>query len=161
MIQPWIAWRLALATRRHRAVALGAALVVLLSGCSQGSAHPIAGNLTVGLRDFAIDLSRTHFESGRITIDLTNLGPTTHEFNLDRTDLAPDNLPKTLDGLTVDEDAPSLHRITSIEGVPLGAHRHVTLNLAPGHYVVYCNLEGHYLGSMHAEIFVSGTGAAS
>ncbi len=132
---------------------------MLVSSCSHASARPIAGHLTVGLRDFAIDLSRNRFESGRITIDLTNLGPTTHEFNLDRTDLAPGNLPRTLDGLTVDEDNPSLHRITSIEGIPLDANRHVSLTLAPGHYVVYCNLEGHYLGSMHAEIFVSGAGA--
>ena len=35
-----------------------------------------------------------------------------------------------------------------------GDKKNLTLNLPPGHYVLYCNLEGHYLGSMHATLDV-------
>ena len=28
------------------------------------------------------------------------------------------------------------------------------LGLTPGNYVLYCNLEGHYLGGMHASLAV-------
>ena len=30
----------------------------------------------------------------------------------------------------------------------------LVLHLAPGHYVLYCNLEGHYLGGMYAALTV-------
>jgi uncharacterized cupredoxin-like copper-binding protein len=28
------------------------------------------------------------------------------------------------------------------------------VRLPPGHYVLYCNMEGHYLAGMHAEVTV-------
>jgi uncharacterized cupredoxin-like copper-binding protein len=30
----------------------------------------------------------------------------------------------------------------------------MVLNLTPGRYVMYCNLEGHYLGGMYAALTV-------
>ena len=29
------------------------------------------------------------------------------------------------------------------------------LHLAPGRYLLFCNMEGHYMGGMHTELVVS------
>jgi uncharacterized cupredoxin-like copper-binding protein len=42
----------------------------------------------------------------------------------------------------------------SIEVLKLGESDDLTLRLPPGHYVLWCNLEGHYLGGMHASLDV-------
>jgi uncharacterized cupredoxin-like copper-binding protein len=42
----------------------------------------------------------------------------------------------------------------SIEVVEAGDKATLKLNLPPGHYVLYCNLEGHYLGNMYATLEV-------
>lgn len=158
MIHPGIASRLAPADSRCLARRIGALAFALcaLAACAPTSGAKVVGNLRVHLRDFAIDISHTELSAGRITIDVTNLGPTTHEFNLDRTDLDAASLPRKPDGLTVWENSPELQRVTSIEGVGLGVHRRISVVLPPGHYVLYCNLEGHYLGSMHTQIDVTG-----
>jgi len=76
---------------------------------------------------------------------------------VDRTDLASGALPLKADGLTVDEESKALHRIDSIEQLNLGNTGDLSLNLKPGHYVLYCNLEGHYLGGMHVGFDVRGS----
>jgi uncharacterized cupredoxin-like copper-binding protein len=83
-----------------------------------------------------------------------NGGPTTHEFLVVRTDRAPDKLPLQRDGLTVNEDAPGIDLLEEAEGLDIDDRRTLTLRLTPGHYVLYCNLEGHYLGGMHAALTV-------
>ena len=156
VIPEWMTSRTAHAPAR-RATRVGAALVVLATvtcGCGGTKSTRNSDNLSVHLRDFAIDISRTRLTAGHIEIDIANLGPTTHEFNLDETSLHSDKLPREDDGLTVDEDSPELHRVTAVEGIDLGKHAKISLDLPPGHYVLYCNLEGHYLGSMHTEIEV-------
>jgi uncharacterized cupredoxin-like copper-binding protein len=106
------------------------------------------------MEDFKLHLTVTTAQSGDVTLHLQNDGPSTHEFNVDRTDLDAGNLPLRADGLSVDEKSPSLTRIGSIEIVEAGDAANLKVNLPPGHYVLYCNLEGHYLGSMHATLDV-------
>ena len=106
------------------------------------------GSVDVTVKDFSIKAARPTVRAGEVVLHLHNLGPSTHEFNVDRTDLAADALPLQSDGLTVNEDAPGLHRIDSVEQLDLGASADLTVKLKPGHYVLWCNLEGHYLGGM-------------
>ena len=40
-----------------------------------------------------------------------------------------------------------------------GAVMMLTLDLAPGHYAVVCNLPGHYAMGMHQDFFVTPTGS--
>jgi uncharacterized cupredoxin-like copper-binding protein len=40
------------------------------------------------------------------------------------------------------------------EGLDIGDRRTLALRLAAGNYVLYCNMEGHYLGGMHAAFTV-------
>jgi uncharacterized cupredoxin-like copper-binding protein len=106
------------------------------------------------MEDFKLNLTVTTAQSGDVIFHLHNDGPSTHEINVDRTDLAPEQLPLRADGLSVDENSPLLTRIGSIEIVEAGDAANLKVNLKPGHYVLYCNLEGHYLGKMHATLDV-------
>jgi len=64
------------------------------AGSSGAMESPDTSN-TVGatLKDFSIALDPTTLGSGEITFNITNEGPSTHEFVVVRSDLAPDALP--------------------------------------------------------------------
>jgi len=137
---------------------LGAALVLGtgLSGCAAGShaaSHP-ATTVGVSIQDFQISAGATRIKAGRVTFVVANDGPSTHELNLDRTGLPADQLPLDPTGLQVDQASRSLDRQGSVEALGLGASRRLTLDLAPGHYVFYCDIPGHYLSGMHVSVDV-------
>jgi uncharacterized cupredoxin-like copper-binding protein len=92
--------------------------------------------------------------SGTVSFRILNQGPTTHQLIVVRTDLDPDKLPLQRDGLTVNEDAPGIDLLDEVGGLDIDDRQTLVLELAPGHYVLYCNLEGHYLGGMHASLTV-------
>jgi uncharacterized cupredoxin-like copper-binding protein len=133
---------------------VGLTLLATVSGCG-GRAPAAARPVDVHLRDFAIDTSKPSMNAGAVTFRVTNAGPVTHELILVETTLDPSDLPLQADGITVDEDAPELRIVTDLKGVRLGQTRTVRVNLRPGHYVLFCNLEGHYLGLMHTAIDVT------
>jgi uncharacterized cupredoxin-like copper-binding protein len=78
----------------------------------------------------------------------------THEFVVVRTDLPDDQLPIGSDGLSVNEEW--LSSMGELDDVPASQSRSLTVDLAPGRYVFFCNLEGHYLGGMHGVLEVTG-----
>ena len=141
---------------RCAVVAVAAVLCAAPSAlaAAAGPATPV-DRIDVTMRDFKLELSRRAVPAGKVFIRVHNHGPSTHEINLDRTDLPSGSLPLQGDGLTVDEGSRALHRIASIEQLDLGASGELTVRLKPGHYVLYCNLEGHYLGGMRASFDVA------
>jgi uncharacterized cupredoxin-like copper-binding protein len=134
-----------------RGVATVAALA-LLGGCFPAPAATGAV-IAVSEKDFAIEAPAT-IASGNVTFSVTNQGPATHEFVVVRSDLSPDDLPIGPDGLSADEDA--LTDVGEINQVNYGSTETLHLSLPPGRYVFFCNLEGHYLGGMHAGLVVTG-----
>ena len=128
-------------------------LVVLVAACSAPEPKPSGPELDVTVKDFDVRPAVKEIPSGRITLDVWNEGPTTHEFVVVRSALPARDLPIGEDGLSVDEDA--LDPLGEIEEVRDGAYEELTLDLAPGRYVLFCNLEGHYLSGMHASIEVA------
>jgi len=124
-----------------------AALVGLGTATSSGAQEP--PDVHVVIQDFKIRAQTAHLAAGTVTLQVENRGPSTHEFNIDRTTLAADALPLGPDGLTVDEDSQLLHRIDAGDDIRMGETRDITVRLKPGHYILWCNLEGHYLGGMH------------
>jgi uncharacterized cupredoxin-like copper-binding protein len=134
------------------ALAVLAVLCVTPSALAADAGAP--ARIDVTLRDFKIKLSRHSVPAGPVDIHVHNGGPSTHEINVDRTNLDGGSLPIKGDGLTVNEDSKSLLRVDSIEQLNLDESGDLHLNLRPGHYVLYCNLEGHYLGGMHASFDV-------
>ena len=137
-------------------LALGLLAVLAAAGCTRGDAAPQGQLVKVHEQDFKLTTKTVLVHTGLVTFRVHNSGPSTHEFNVDRTDIAADALPLRADGLSVNEDSKRLTRVGSMDDVRLGATRDLTLRLTPGHYVLYCNLEGHYLGGMYAILQVAG-----
>jgi uncharacterized cupredoxin-like copper-binding protein len=110
--------------------------------------------VNVLLDDFHVHRTNAVVPAGMVRFDLVNNGPSTHEFIVVRSDRASDKLPLQRDGLTVDEEGPGVDDVDEAEGLDIADRRTLTLALAPGHYVLFCNMEGHYLGGMHAAFTV-------
>lgn len=146
-------------TRRRggaRALPLAAVVLVVVSSCSGTPPTASGPTVDVTLRNFSIQSSTSTVAAGPIAFAVYNRGAATHEFVVVRTNLPADGLPIASDGVSVDEDA--LARIGEISDVDIWTTRTLDLNLAPGHYVFFCNLEGHYLGGMHRSLVVSSHG---
>jgi uncharacterized cupredoxin-like copper-binding protein len=136
-----------------RACALGLG-VLLVAGCSSsGSKAPdVPRTITVHEKDFHISLSPDEVSAGTIELVDHNLGPDTHELIVVRANGRP--LPLRPDGITLNEQALAPRRIGSIEGTSPGSVHTLILHLRPGRYVLFCNMLGHYLGGMRAELTV-------
>ena len=145
--------------RRRWAWALGLvlaalALAVPLTVARRQEATPSGTPVNVLLDDFRVRQDPAVVPAGTVSFRILNQGPTTHEYIVVRTDRAPDKLPLQQDGLTVNEDAPGIDLLDEAEGLDIDDRQTLVLDLAAGHYVMYCNLEGHYLGGMHAALTV-------
>jgi uncharacterized cupredoxin-like copper-binding protein len=131
------------------AFVLSVLMLVSLAGCSTSSPSATGSRIDVTMHDFGITVSRHSVPAGRVLLRVKNDGPSTHEINVDLTRYQAGKIPLQRDGLTADEDAKGIQRIDSIEQVDLRHTGDLTLDLKPGRYVLWCNLEGHYLGGMY------------
>jgi uncharacterized cupredoxin-like copper-binding protein len=130
------------------------ALAVPLTVARRHEPTPSGTPVNVLLEDFKVGRDAAVVPAGTVSFRILNQGPTTHEFIVVRTDRAPDKLPLQGDGLTVNEDAPGIDLLEEAEGLDIDDRQTLVLDLAAGSYVMYCNLEGHYLGGMHAALTV-------
>jgi uncharacterized cupredoxin-like copper-binding protein len=130
------------------------ALAVPLTLARRHDPTPRGTPVNVLLGDFTLRRDVDVVPAGTVRFRILNQGPTTHQLIVVRTDLAPDKLPLQRDGLTVNEDAPGIDLLDEVGGLDIDDRQTLVLRLAPGNYVLYCNLEGHYLGGMHASLAV-------
>jgi uncharacterized cupredoxin-like copper-binding protein len=126
-----------------------------LSGCASSGSSARAARVVVVEHDFKITASPVSVPAGTVTFEIENHGPSTHEINVDQTSLASGSLPMRQNSLQVNEESPLLHNVDSISGIRVYATQALTVHLKPGHYVLFCNLEGHYLGGMHVALNVT------
>jgi uncharacterized cupredoxin-like copper-binding protein len=134
-------------------LAVGAAAAIALGGC--GSSHARSGAETVAQvseRDFHIS-APSHLHAGRVLLRVTNEGPDRHELIIVPSSAAA--LPLRSDGFTVDEEAVEAKEPGSLEPGRSGSVRELSVDLAPGRYVFFCNMEGHFMGGMHTEVQVN------
>lgn len=110
-----------------------------------------AGTVTAELSEFKVVLSASTAPAGSVTFDVTNKGTVDHEFVVVQTDLAADKLPLSADGTTVDEEGAGVTVVDEIAEFAPGTPQSLTVDLAAGHYVVFCNVPTHYKSGMHAE----------
>jgi uncharacterized cupredoxin-like copper-binding protein len=141
------AWALAL-------VLAALALAVPLTVARRQQPTPRGTPVNVLLEDFKVRRDMAVVSAGAVSFRILNQGPTSHELIVVRTDRAPDKLPLQGDGLTVNEEAPGIDLLDEVEGLDIDDRQTLVLHLAAGNYVFYCNLEGHYLGGMHAAFTV-------
>jgi uncharacterized cupredoxin-like copper-binding protein len=139
--------------QHHRRLPLAALAFVLLACCTPGERASSASTIDVRLKDFAIHATESVVPAGSVELNVYNAGPATHEFVVVRTDLPANQLPIASDGLSVDEE--ELNRAGEISDVPIWGTDTIELHLAAGHYVFFCNLDGHYLGGMHLGVAVT------
>jgi uncharacterized cupredoxin-like copper-binding protein len=136
--------------------AVGAAVVaVVVSGCG-GSSNPApAGSghvVPIVERDFAIKLPG-RIAAGHVTFAVKNDGPDQHELIVVRLSDRP--LPMRRDGITIDEEKLGAAEVGSLEPGPPGSERRLSLDLKPGRYRVFCNMYGHYMSGMSADVLAT------
>jgi mono/diheme cytochrome c family protein/uncharacterized cupredoxin-like copper-binding protein len=135
-------------------------------GCGGGASPtvaPVPGAIQVGLGEktpdqMFISLSANSATAGSVTFQVTNQGQRTHEFVVLRTDTPADQLPiVSFEGEKdrIDEAAPGVTNVGETGDMKAGETKLLTIKLAPGHYVVVCNLPGHYRMGMHADFTVN------
>jgi uncharacterized cupredoxin-like copper-binding protein len=142
----------------HRGLAL-IAIISLLGACSSG---PSTGPVAATVKEWQISLSSTNLAAGSITFNIKNDGDKEHEFVIRKTDLTSDKLPLN-DAGEVSEDAPELTEVgdpSEVGEIPSGSSdKSITVNLQPGHYVIFCNLHVedllHYQKGMHVDFTVN------
>jgi uncharacterized cupredoxin-like copper-binding protein len=133
-----------------RAAAVAACVVVAGCSGSDTASVPGAATLNVVQRDFRIS-APDRVDAGPVHLTIDNRGPDAHEFVLLHADGS--KLPLRDDGLTVDEDAVESRTVTVLEPAQPGV-RELDVELAPGRYVMLCNMSGHMLGGMRRELVV-------
>ena len=128
---------------------LGIFVLPLLAACSGGGRE-----ITVTeTEDYHMNLSSDTAKAGDITFHVKNDATTlTHEFVVVKTDLPSGQLPLDSEG-NVNEDQMG-EDMGEAEDLEPGATKDLTVNLTPGHYVLMCNVEGHYQQGMHTDFTV-------
>jgi uncharacterized cupredoxin-like copper-binding protein len=142
--------------RRMLAVAAVATIAVIAAGCGAAAtpspaASVAAGTIAVELKEWSVTASSATAPAGSVTFNVTNSGTAVHEFVVVKTDTKAADLP-VADG-KIDESA--LTPVDEIEDIAVGATPSLTVDLDAGHYVLLCNIEGHYSQGMHADLDVS------
>lgn len=130
-------------------VALAALLV---AGCSTAERLATTRVVNVTERDFAIAVSPKRIDPGTVVFRATNHGPDAHELIVARVQAR--QLPLRSDGLTVDEDGLEKSIVGVLEPGQPNSVREIRVRLAPGRYVLFCNMSGHFMGGMHADVVV-------
>ncbi len=153
------------------AVLLGLlAVLAIRSGGASGRAIPQSDHdFDIVMREGSIELEAASLAPGKQVVEVLNDGRGQHEVVVVRTDLAADELPVGLHGvsialatehggkLVIGEDHLGLghvHRIGAITGQLSGDRNRYQVSLRPGHYVVYCQIASHYLVDEYAEFTV-------
>ena len=135
--------------RLGRLVIAMAALFAVVGGCASGSISPSGApaasgsppsTVDVKLQEWAVLPASNTVRSGSVTFNVANVGPEwNHELVVVKTDLAFEDLP-TKAGGSFDEAGAGVTIIGEADGVGVGGSKSVTLDLAPGTYVLLCNI---------------------
>ena len=110
-----------------------------------------SGTVTATLSQFKVELGAASAPAGSVTFEVTNGGTVEHEFVVFKTDLAPDKLPLSADGKSVDEEGAGVTAVDEIPEFEPGKTETLTVDLPAGKYVLICNVPTHYTSGMHAE----------
>lgn len=123
---------------------LAAIFVVAASACQATPQVDISkAQVVVELRDYSIKPNVASIPAGPVTIGVRNLAGMAHDLTVIKTDLPEDKLP--MDGAKVKEDG----KVAVTELIGVGRVTSLKLDLAPGNYVLICNVPGHYQLGMH------------
>ncbi len=126
----------------------GCVALLLLTSCG-GKPGPITADMT----EYNFKLSQNSAKAGSVSFQIANKGSVTHEFVVEKTDLTPDKLPMSSDGSVDEEKLTSMGEQGDIEA---GKTVNLTIDFHdPGHYVIICNLPGHFQKGMYSEFTIT------
>ena len=103
---------------------------------------PPTASVKATLGEFFIRTDRKAVEAGTIRFEVANEGKVEHEFEVVRTDEAPDAFPVT-DENKADVEAVG-EELGEVPPLAPGASGEMTLELEPGKLVFICNIPAHY-----------------
>ena len=142
----------------------GTAASVPASATAASPAPSGTTSVSVGLQEFAIVPSVASVPAGTVKFVAKNTGPDDiHEMVVLRTDLDPAALPVDKDG-KADEEADGITSIGETGDVAVGETKEASFDLAPGKYVLICNIvqtepdgsiEAHYKVGMRTAFTVT------
>lgn len=122
------------------------AAILILSACGQP-----ANRTTVDMDEWSMKLSSTTLAAGEVTFTVNNNGKVEHEIAILKTELAADKIPvRAADPQKVEEPG----NVGEIEDIAPGTTKSGTFKLAPGNYVLICNVATHYQAGMHVPFVV-------
>ena len=129
-------------------LALGAAACD--DSADEGDGDGDGSVVSVAMKDWEIALDPGTASAGPITFEVTNDGPTTHEFEIFSGDVDPSSLPVEA-GVANTE---GLELVDEVEDVTAGATAELAVTLDPGTYALICNLADHYEEGMYTTLTV-------
>ena len=123
-------------------------LVLVLAACSGGGP-----SVNVNMSSYKMDLSPTSIAAGSITFHVKNDDTSVpHQFVIVKSDLAAAKLATDASGGV---DMTKLSALADIQSLAPGATQDVTVTLQSGHYVLFCNIAGHYASGMASDFTVN------
>ena len=127
-----------------------ASLCLLVGACAPAAAGD--ATISVQLTNNTVELSQDTVASGRIVFDTTNTASDlVHEIEV----FSGATMGATLPVSSGVADTTGLELVDEIEDIVPGAAATLTLDLAPGAYLVVCNLPGHYALGMWSYLDVT------
>jgi uncharacterized cupredoxin-like copper-binding protein len=130
-----------ISTRRVLVVAAAATLIPAASALAGGSTK-------VTLNEFSVKASPKSVTHGKVTFSVKNSGDDEHELVVIKTSTAASKL-KVSGGRAATKGS-----VGEVEDIAGGKTKKLTLNLKKGHYVLICNLPGHYQQGMRTDFTV-------
>jgi uncharacterized cupredoxin-like copper-binding protein len=132
---------------------LGALTLACGDSSGEGGSSPPSrttdSTLKVTLDEWEID-APAEAASGAVELDVSNEGRSPHELLVVRSELPADQLPRTSN--RADEDR--LEVVGRLKELRRGESGRAALELAPGRYVLLCNIPGHYPLGMRTALTV-------
>jgi uncharacterized cupredoxin-like copper-binding protein len=127
-------------------VAVLAAVIVAVAIATSSNAATKSSAVT--LSEFKVSPSPKNVSAGKVTFNVKNKGDMEHELVIIKTSKSASKLP------VANKRASETGKIGEIEDVAAGKSKKHTFNLKKGHYVLLCNIPGHYQAGMRADFTV-------
>jgi uncharacterized cupredoxin-like copper-binding protein len=133
-------------------LALCVALALLAAACGGGAASDPGDvpTLYVDLSDFKVAADHATVPAGKVVFGIRNHAAMAHELKVIKTDRAAEALEVDASSAKAKEDG----KVGELLNISAGASRKLVLELAPGRYVLICNIAGHYQLGMRTSLVV-------
>jgi uncharacterized cupredoxin-like copper-binding protein len=108
------------------------------------------GPIAVTLNEWSVAAAATTAKAGAVTFDVKNAGAQPHEMVVLKTSKPAATLAKAGTARL-----PETGHVGEVAEMKAGLSGKTTIKLKPGHYVLICNLPGHWTAGMHTDLTVN------